>query len=233
MFTEIDTSSCVLFLGSGFSAEGKNILDLTPPVGDGLRQDLIALLKDSSYQDHDLQTVSEAAGVDSEIDLYHELYSRFTITNMPDAHRALLTLPWRRIYTTNYDDAVEFISPDRPCFNYDEIRPRRISEGTLIHLHGVIRSTNPDNVLQQLVLGERAYVRQHLEKSPWYDEFDRDVRFADATFFLGYSLKDQHIYSVQVRTRKTKSATSQRLGHFSRFRLFGFSWRQSIIWMNG
>jgi hypothetical protein len=203
MLTEIDTSACILFLGSGFSADGKNILDLGPPVGDGLRQDLIALLKDPSYQDHDLQTVSEAADADCDIDLYQELYNRFTINSMPAGHRALLTRPWRRIYTTNYDDAVELISPDISTFNYDEAKPRRIPEGALIHLHGVIRSTNTENVLQQLVLGERSYVRQHLEKSLWFDEFDRDVRFADATFFLGYSLKDQHITALLMKNPAT------------------------------
>lgn len=36
------------------------------------------------------------------------------------------------------------------------------------------------------------------------------------------------IYLVHARTRKIESATSQRLGHFSRFGNFGFSWRQSI-----
>ncbi len=63
----------------------------------------------------------------------------------------------------------------------------------------------PDNIMDQLVLGERSYVRQHLEKSAWYDEFDRDVRFADATFFLGYSLKDQHITALLLKNPATVS----------------------------
>jgi hypothetical protein len=114
-----------------------------------------------------------------------------------------LNLPWRRIYTTNYDDTIEFVSPDRRTFNYDESMPRRIPEGAAIHLHGVIRGANQDNVLQQLVLGERSYIRQHLAKSPWFDEFDKDVRFADATFFLGYSLRDQHITALLMKNPAT------------------------------
>jgi hypothetical protein len=66
MLTEINTAACVLFLGSGCSADCKNILDSRPPVGDDLRQDLIALLRDPSYQKHDLQVVSEAAADDRE-----------------------------------------------------------------------------------------------------------------------------------------------------------------------
>jgi hypothetical protein len=76
VLTEIDTSACVLFLGSGFSANGKNILGRSPPVGDALHKDLIQLLKDTSYQDYDLQVVSEAAAADINIDLYQELYNR-------------------------------------------------------------------------------------------------------------------------------------------------------------
>jgi hypothetical protein len=203
VLTEIDTSACILFLGSGFTADCKNILNSPPPIGDTLRQDLIELLGDSSYSEYDLQVVSEAAAGRPGLDLYQELYNRFTITQVPNSHKALLTLPWRRIYTTNYDDAVELTTPDRPIFNYDDETPRRIPLGSVIHLHGVIRNTNPDNVLDQLVLGERSYVRQHLSKSSWFDEFDRDVRFADATFFLGYSLKDQHITALLMKNPAT------------------------------
>lgn len=203
MFTEIDTSACVLFLGSGFSADGKNILRKAPPVGDGLRKDLIQLLNDASYQEHDLQVVSEAAAADPGIDLCQELYNRYTITEIPTQHTELLKLRWRRIYTTNYDDAVELACPERRSFSYDQPVPRRLPEGPVIHLHGAIRSANPDNVLQQLILAERSYVRQHLEKSPWLIEFDRDVRFADSTFFLGYSLRDQHIAALLMRNPST------------------------------
>jgi hypothetical protein len=44
MLTEINTAACVLFLGSGYSADCKNILGSKPPVGDDLRQELLALL---------------------------------------------------------------------------------------------------------------------------------------------------------------------------------------------
>jgi hypothetical protein len=113
-------------------------------------------------------------------------------------------LPWRRIYTTNYDDTVEFVHPNLKTFNYDEPVPRRIADGSIIHLHGVIRSANTGNVSKQLVLGELSYVRQHLEKSPWLVELDRDVRFADNTFFIGYSLRDQHIAALLLKNPATK-----------------------------
>lgn len=204
MITELETSNCILFLGSGFSADGRNILNKKPPVGDGLRLDLVELMNDATYGEYDLQTVSEAAANDTSIDLYQELYNRYTMTEIPDDQEHILSLPWRRIYTTNYDDAVELVSPRRSTFNYDDPKPRRIPDGSVIHLHGVIRSTTPDSVMDQLVLGERSYVRQHNEKSPWYDEFDRDVRFADATFFVGYSLKDQHITALLLKNPDTK-----------------------------
>ncbi|MBC7151968.1 MAG: SIR2 family protein [Rhizobium sp.] len=241
MLKEIDTSACVLFLGSGFSADGKNILGLGPPVGDRLRKDLVDLLDDPSYENHDLQIVSEAASDDPNVDLYQELYNRYTITDVPPDQEYILRLPWRRIYTTNYDDAIERVLPGRPTFNYDEERPRRIPEGAVVHLHGAIRATTPDNVLQQLVLGERSYVRQHLERSPWYNEFDRDVRFSDGTFFLGYSLKDQHITAFLMKNPATvpkvffvtrdqpDKPTATKLGQYGRILPIGITGFASLL----
>jgi hypothetical protein len=69
VLTEIDTSACILFLGSGFTADCKNILNSPPPIGDTLRQDLIELLGDSSYSEYDLQVVSEASFIPSFLEI--------------------------------------------------------------------------------------------------------------------------------------------------------------------
>ena len=122
-----------------------------------------------------------------------------------------MALPWRRIYTTNYDDAVEFSSlqrGERPnSFNYHEDKPRRLPIGSVIHLHGNIRTTNQKNVLKQLVLNEQSYIRQHFEQSPWYSEFFRDLRFCEACYFVGYGLNDYHISALLLQAPRLRERT--------------------------
>lgn len=77
----------------------------------------------------------------------------------------------------------------------------------------MIHRVNEENILQQLVLNESSYVRQHFEKSIWYEEFVRDLRFSDSCYFVGYSLKDYHISSILLQdvelTKKTFFVTPQ------------------------
>ena len=123
----------------------------------------------------------------------------------------MLKLPWLRIYTTNYDDSIElFYQQTRrniPSFSYNEEKPRRIQHGTVVHLHGMIRNISEDNLLDQLVLNETAYVRQHFESSLWYDEFIRDLKVCSACYFVGYSLKDYHISAILLQKPGLRAKT--------------------------
>ena len=107
-------------------------------------------------------------------------------------------------HNTNYDDAVEFahlqLNKHTPSYNYDDPKPKKLVNGSVISLHGVIRSATEENILNQLILNESSYVRQHFEKSTWYDDFSRDLRFCTACFFVGYSLSDYHISALLMQS---------------------------------
>jgi NAD-dependent SIR2 family protein deacetylase len=193
ILNEIDVSGSVLFLGSGFSAEAHNIRNKMVPTGAGLRKELAKLLG-LDPERYDLKTLASEVASRAELNLFQELYELFTIKKLQDYQSDLLRWPWLRIYTTNYDDAVELAyhehHNDAPSFSYDDQKPRKLPNGSVIHLHGSIRAATEDNVLQQLILDEPAYVRQFFQKSTWYDDFIRDLRFCSACFFVGYSLAD-------------------------------------------
>ena len=200
----LDAPGSILFVGSGFLQGAKSIRDHNLPTGRELRTELARLLEVNS-NDYDLQTLADEVSFRRDLNLYQTLYEMFTVKELQEYQTEILKLPWRRIYTTNYDDAVEFSclqnNKEALNFNYDDEKPRKLLNGSIIHLHGSIRSTNEDNVLHQLVLSEVSYVRQHFEKSLWYDDFIRDLRFCNACFFLGYSLKDYHISALLLKTR--------------------------------
>lgn len=192
----------ILFLGSGFSKAAQNIRKKNLPVGGELKVELATLAK-VDPEPYSLTTIADEVAARGGLNLYQALYELFTVRQLAEHQKDILSLPWLRIYTTNYDDAVEFayqqagITPR--SYNYDTPKPRRILPGSVVHLHGSIRTTDEDNVLQQLVLNENSYVRQHFENSPWYEEFVRDIRYGDACYFVGYSLSDYHISALLMQ----------------------------------
>ncbi|MGO9006184.1 MAG: SIR2 family NAD-dependent protein deacylase [Beijerinckiaceae bacterium] len=205
----LDPASSLLFLGSGFSSIATNIANKNPPVGKGLAEEFEVQLG-VGRGELDLKILANEMQFRKELNLYQTLYSLFTIASLAPEQLEILSRRWLRIFTTNYDDAIEFAYQKNgvrcPSFSYDDPIPRRIPTGTIVHIHGTIRKANENNVLDQLVLNENSYIRQHFEQSPWYAELDRALDHCSSCFFLGYSLSDYHIAALllQKPTRKTK-----------------------------
>jgi len=199
---EIDPTGSILFLGSGFSFGAENILGDAMPSGKGLK-DIFAAKLGVSAEDYDLMTLADEFTQRAELNLYETVYEIFTTVKARDHQKAILAEKWRRIYTTNYDDLAEHIRFDKGCeihsYSFDSPKPSRLEAGAIIHLHGSIRDATEENVLQQLVLNESSYVRQHIERSVWYDEFVRDLMFCTNCFFIGYSLADMHVAALLMK----------------------------------
>lgn len=207
---DVDFSSSVLFLGSGFSTSARNIAGDAVPSGFTLKTIFADRLKIDAAA-LDLQTITDYAIQTAKIDVYRLLADTFTIESVSTFQRDLIQLPWLRIYTTNYDDAIEFtkLQLNLPInsFTFHDVTPKHLPDGSVIHLHGAIGKTNPDNVEKQLVLHEASYVLQFLERSPWFTRFEQDHTYADATFFVGYSLSDHAISSLLMKNPITQSKT--------------------------
>ena len=208
--TELDPSGSILFLGAGFSKGALNIHGTELPLGIDLRNKFAEMLN-VDPNSYDLRTLADEINSHKDLDLYQILHRLYTVQKLICDQFDILTLPWRRIYTTNYDDAVEFAILQRNeelvTFDYHEDKPKKLKPGSVIHLHGSIRTTNQENVLKQLVLNEQSYIRQHFEHSPWYNEFIRDLRFCDACYFVGYGLNDYHISALLLQTPQLHNRT--------------------------
>ena len=210
---ELDPRSSVLFLGSGFSRSAKNIEGTSLPTSTELRSHLANILE-VDPRDYDLRILADEVASSrrsGDSSLYQILYRMFTVKQLDKSQEVILDHPWYRIYTTNYDDTIECFrvlrgeSPN--SYNYDEKKPRKIPTGSIIHLHGTIGKTTEENVLNQLVLNENSYIRQHFERSHWYDEFVRSLRFCSSCYFVGYSLSDYLVSAILMQNPDTKSKT--------------------------
>ena len=104
---EIDPPDSILFLGAGFSQSAENICGENVPLGDELRKKLANSLGVDSYK-YDLKTLADEFHSRPDLDLYKTLYDCFTINKISEHQNNILRLGWKRIYTTNYDDIVEY-----------------------------------------------------------------------------------------------------------------------------
>ncbi len=198
---EIDPESSILFLGSGFSAGAENIRGGEMPSGKGLKETFASALR-VRPDDYDLMTLADEFALREDLNLYQTVYEIFTTTKAKEHQKEILRNKWRRIYTTNYDDLAECVRADGGVihsYSFEESKPSRLEAGAIVHLHGCIRNATDQNVLQQLVLNESSYVRLHIERSVWYDEFVRDLTFCTNCFFIGYSLADMHVAALLMK----------------------------------
>lgn len=190
-----DPTTSILFLGAGFSASATNRINGNPPVGGGLESEIkkLALLpNDDPSGLQDLSTYAVKQGKD----VFSLLCDLYTITKLSPEQEIILSQPWFRIYTTNYDDVVEAFrkskkaSENPQTYSTESQVPNQFRPGSIVHLHGYIHECTRENLLRQLVLSHYSYAQQRAIQSPWWDVFERDLRVAKNIFFVGYDLKD-------------------------------------------
>jgi len=207
----IETETSVLLLGSGFSLESKNLNGKNPPNGRGLREHFIEALRLPTTIQYDIQVLAEEFAENDPALLHREMYNIFRIASVGPNQEKILSEKWLRIYTTNYDDTIEYfrLSNKTPPLSFDvsETVPNKFPRNSVVHLHGSIRLTTPDNLMTALVLGETSYIKQHIETSPWFDQLQRDIRFSSKFFVIGHSMADYHISALLLENPEFSSKT--------------------------
>ncbi|WP_158551969.1 SIR2 family protein [Komagataeibacter melaceti] len=202
-----DPKNSVLFLGSGFSANATNILDEKLPAGESLLE-ILAKAIEESPKDHDLKSVADAYSRRFDVSLHDILHNTFTVSSVLDYQREILSLPWARIYTTNYDDMVNLVKGGTfPIFTFDDVKPRTLPQSFAVYLHGSIRRATEDNVDRDLILNSYSYDMITRDYQTWFYEFQRDRRTFDACYFMGFSLGDHHITSLMAAGETSASRT--------------------------
>jgi hypothetical protein len=88
----MDPANSVLFLGSGFSANATNIAGRSVPAGNPLIAQLAKEL-DEDPSDLDLKSAADEFLERSDLNLYDLLYKTFTISEVLDYQKDIVSLP--------------------------------------------------------------------------------------------------------------------------------------------
>ncbi|WP_148280408.1 hypothetical protein [Sinorhizobium fredii] len=106
----IEAGTSLLFLGAGFSAEATNTNDEDIKDVSALITYLLREVGIASSDGYDLDTAAEEfQKVHGDEKTVVALHSNFRTKAYTDDQATIVTQPWRRIYTSNYDDVIETI----------------------------------------------------------------------------------------------------------------------------
>lgn len=206
----------VLFVGAGFSLGAKNVrgepFKTCRQLGTHLSR--AVGLSDDTPLDDASEEFARKYGVDR---LIVELQQEYTASEIADHHLSIAGIPWRRIYTTNYDNVLETACSRlsrrlSPVTLADHIRAIPKEGNLCVHLNGYIDRLNRDTLWSDFKLTDTSYVSASLLDSPWLVLFRQDLRLARALFFLGYSLADIDIKRVLFKAPDLREKTFFVLG---------------------
>ncbi len=183
----------ILFLGAGAAKAAETSKGERLPTGQELSN---ALAADcglgggyalDSITEHFVEARSETAIINS-------LRKHLTVAKYDPVLSTLASIPWGRIWTTNYDDAFEQALNDRKVSHYSlttaaETRNAQGNRLVLLHINGSLaklkQSLTPD-----FILTSASYATQSFVDSEWSVIFHNDLQRSKAIIFVGYSLAD-------------------------------------------
>jgi len=188
----------ILFTGAGFSFGAKSISGKALMDANGLAAELSARVSEPPLP---LDVATDAFLEKFEPkELVHEIQSLFTVCEYQDYHRHISQMPWRRIYTTNYDNLIE------TCLRAEGVNPRSVTlsdspgksldQGIIIHLNGFSERLNSSYWDPDVVLTTTDYLTDKIRTSDWAEVFRSDLSMADSIIFLGYSLYDLDVARI-------------------------------------
>nr|WP_246782772.1 SIR2 family protein [Wohlfahrtiimonas chitiniclastica] len=130
------------------------------------------------------------------------LKSIFSIVEVSEAHETICSLPWRRIYTTNYDNTIEFASAkvskriESVDLSYDPSKYLK-TENLCLHINGKLEGSIVEDLEDKIKLSDSSYLSaDSFVNSRWYYHFKRDLNKASAIIFVGYSMYDVDIKKI-------------------------------------
>jgi SIR2-like domain len=193
--THAKRGDSVLFTGAGFSYGAANILpdlESAVPTAKAFAARLAAILNTKGV--YDLPVISQFfVKKRGEHGLVDELIKNFSITSFSEHHEQISAIPWRRVYTTNYDNCFEISALKSSGKAWTPLTldagpsaaPRRC-----IHINGHVNNLDVRNLASQVKLTHSSYASGVFSESQWAQQFRQDLNGAKSIIYVGYSMSD-------------------------------------------
>lgn len=207
--------NAILFVGSGFSVGAKNMNSMSF----GIASDVAARLQAAcGYSPEDMtDDLSLAAEIFTRqhgpSKLLQFLKREFTCSSTTDSQKLIASLPWKRIYTTNYDDVIETAAKGNaklwsPVTVSDKINTLCGIKDTCVHLNGYINKLQLSTLSSEFKLTRSSYIAEDFLQSDWKLQFQSDLESSDAIVFAGYSMSaDLDIQRIIAHTKQLQNKT--------------------------
>jgi hypothetical protein len=202
--SRIKTGNALLITGAGFSLDCENLLGNKPPLASGLALKLCERF--NLARNENLKYVSDIClNYGEKRDVLEVLQENFELTSVSSANNKICSIPWRRIYTTNYDNSVElgYLNNKKNILSLslvdspsDYLGKGKDNE-MCIHLNGAIKNATEDDLAYKIKLSDSSYLSaDFFLESKWRAIFNKDVEHCSAIVFVGYSLYDIDIEKI-------------------------------------
>lgn len=186
----------ILFVGSGFSSmarkqNGDNLCSAKALSHKLLKE---CGFEESDYVD-DLGQASEIFRAEKgTLPLLGFVKDEFTAASISDEQKFLASLPWYRIYTTNYDNVLEkaFLENGKRldiAVLSDRQNSFQDKRTLCVCLNGSVSKLSEDKLYEEIKLTNSSYLTDSFKNSPWLNFFQTDLKTAKAIFFVGYSMQ--------------------------------------------
>lgn len=163
MFRRITSGKAIIFTGAGFSRNAKNIANVEPPLAKELSKKIGALAGLGDDNEDLMFTSHFYLKHGNKNELLKLLKDNFVLREVSESHQKICSLPWRRFYTTNYDNSIELASllvgKRIESLDIDDLPKDYLSQGDLcVHLNGVIDKATIADLDSKIKLTNSSYL---------------------------------------------------------------------------
>jgi len=226
------TGNAVLITGAGFSLGCTNISGGPPPLAKKLSHIFSQYL--NIPENDDLKYTSDVTmKFGDKSDILGMLHQQYLLTQVSEANIQICSIPWRRIYTTNYDNSVE-LAYQKNNKNIDSISLVqktsdyiKSAKEACVHINGSIQNAVEDDLDSKIKLTDSSYLSgDFFLNTEWRSVFNKDLDHCSAVVFVGYSLYDADITKVlhdnPNLAEKTYFVTHERASHYDTYKLSNY-----------
>lgn len=203
LIESIALGGAVCLVGAGFSTGATDAYGEPVPSSAGLVSEikLCAGIDDSEQVGlTDIADYCEEDNVRSTA-LRKLLIKRLTLCKPTADQVAIMSAPWRSIFSTNFDDVAERCFPTGVCQAITpqlDLSVHDPAKRPLYYLHGRARDLIESDVDPRFVISDRNYLNLHEDNRALYSRLKNELFCASVVVVVGYSMRDLEIARLLI-----------------------------------